>query len=198
MSPSNQSLTIRDVLLVGGKDFDPLNIDTSEIRELSNLLPKDGQIDVNQAEILATRFLRAGDICGELMAIATCHVSKLETAKKRAYSEAALAKASAAGIKTDKSRQLFADADPDYIEACNRYSEALAMLKWIDSKYNSFIRAHYNAKKLLDRQYSHEQASGFNVSTDKVIEEEQRSNPNSWTDTDEQQQPEEHKDEFDW
>jgi hypothetical protein len=174
----SQALTARELL--GGESFDPLNLDTSEIRELSNLLPSDGQIDINQAEILATRFLRGADVCGELMAVVTCHVSKLETAKKKAYSEAALSKATAAGIKTDKSRCLFADSDSDYIEACNRYSEASAMLKWVGSKYDSFVRCHYNAKKLLDRQYSHEQASGFNCSTDKVIEQEQQQNTNTW------------------
>jgi hypothetical protein len=171
-------LTVRE-LLAPSQEFDPLNLDTSEIRELSNLLPADGQVDINQAEILATRFLRGADLCGELMAIATCYVAKLETAKKKAYSEAALSKASAAGIKTDRSRLLYADGDSDYIEACNKYSEGQAFLKWVSSKQDSLIRAHYNCKKLLDRNYQHEQASGFNCSTDKVIQEEQ----NNWGQT---------------
>ena len=172
-----KSLTVRE-LLNGGTGFDPMQIDTNEIRALSESIPSNGELDINQAEIMATKFLRGADLCGELLAIATCNVSKLETSKKKAYSEAALSKASAAGIKTDKSRCLYAEGDSDYIEACNRYSEALAFVKWVDSKYNSFIRAHYTAKKMLDRYYSHEQASGFNVSTEKII------NENSWNDSD--------------
>ena len=193
------ALTVRELLSGNGVDaFDPLSIDTSEIRTLSESIPKDYSIDINQVEILATKFLRAGDMCGELLAIASCHASKCDTAKKKAYSYAAMVKATAAGIKTDKSRSMFADGDDDYIEACNRYSEAQAFAKWIDSKHASFTRAHYMMKEMLKRYYSQEQASGFNCSTDKVIEEEQKNNPNSWTDTEDEQQPEEPKDEFDW
>jgi len=154
-------LTVRELLNGNGQQISPMDIDTSEIKELSNSIPKDGNIDLNQAEILATKFLRGADICSELLAIGTNYASKLDTLKKRAYSEAALTKATASGIKTDKSRAWFADADNDYCNACNRYSEALAFVKWVDSKHESFIRAHYLCKKMLERGYSHEKAESW-------------------------------------
>jgi len=158
---TNKALTVRELLSGQDKQITPLDIDTSEIRELSNCLPKDGSIDLNQAEILATRFLRGADVCAELLAIGTNYASKAETLKKKAYSEAALNKAVVAGMKTDKSKCLYAEGDADYIEACNRYSEALAFVKWVDSKHESFVRAHYLCKRLLERGYSQEKAESW-------------------------------------
>lgn len=159
-------LTIRELLNGGEEGFDPMNIDTSEIRALSDALPKDGNIDLNNAEVLATKYLRGADLCSELLAIATAFVQKSDTLKKKAYSEAALTKSKAAGIKTDKSRAWFADSDDDFIEASNRYSEAVAFAKWVSNKYDSFNKMHYMCKKILDRGYVHERTAGFNGSVD--------------------------------
>ena len=196
----SEALTVRELLNGSGvAAFDPLSIDTSEIRALSASIPKDYSIDINQVEILANKFLRGADMCSELLAIASCHASKCDTAKKKAYSYAAMVKATAAGIRTDKARAMFADGDDDYIDACNKCAESQAFVKWIDSKYSSFVRAHYMMKEMLKRNYSHEQASGFNTNPERMVEDDQASNTNSWTDTNEQQQqPEEPKDEFDW
>lgn len=170
---STKIITMREALnLVESSQINPLDIDTSEIRALTSSLPQSNQIDINMAEIVATKALRISDLCSELMAIVSCHVSKLETEKKRLYSQAALVKAVEFGHKTDKARCLFAESDAEYISACNKYSEAQAMLKWIGAKYDGAIRLHYNCKKMLDREYSHERASGFNISTEKVIEQE--------------------------
>ena len=138
-------LTVRDVLYKGEKtsEFDPMNLDTSEIKTLSDAMPKDGNIDINNAEVLATKYLRGADICAELLAIATAHVAKMDAAKKKAYSYAALVKASANQIKTDKSRAWFAEMDDDYINANNKYAEAIAFAKWVSSKYDSFNKMHY-------------------------------------------------------
>jgi hypothetical protein len=171
---SLEALTVRDMFQV---DFDPLNIDTREIQELSASLPSNGQIDINQAEILAVRFLRGADVCGDLLSIATCHLSKCETEKKRAYSQAALVKASASGHKTDKAKAWFAECDQDYIDAANKHSEALAFVKLIASKHESFIRAHYSAKKLLDRYYGHEKTASFIGSNEKLAQEEALNEP---------------------
>ena len=164
----SKALTVRELLNGEGQQISPMDIDTSEIRELSNSIPKDGNIDLNQAEILATKFLRGADVCSELLAIGTNYASKMDTLKKKAYSEAALTKATAAGIKTDKSRAWYADADSDYCNACNRYSEAIAFVKWVDSKHESFIRAHYLCKKMLERGYAHEKADSWNGSLEET------------------------------
>lgn len=173
-----KQLTVREVLNVGenSTEFDPMDLDTSEIKVLSDAMPKDGNIDINNAEILATKYLRGADICAELLAIATAHVAKMDTAKKKAYSYAALVKASANQIKTDKSRAWFAEMDDDYINASNKYAEAIAFAKWVSSKYDSFNKMHYLCKHILKRAYVHEQASSWNG----IIEEERE--PNTGTD----------------
>ena len=160
----------RDLLLGKGEGFDPLNYDTSPIRELSNLIPKDGHIDTAAAEVLTTKFLRGADICSEIMAIAFAHMSKCETLKKKAYSNAALIKSVTAGIKTDKARCLFAEADDEYIEAANKYTEAAAFFKWISSKYESFNRSHYTCKHILTREYMHEKSAGGAIESNKLYE----------------------------
>lgn len=157
-----KQLTVGDMFNSG---FDPMTIDTSEIRKLSNAIPQDGNIDTNNAEVLATQYLRGADLCAEMLAIATAYAQKTDALKKSAYSHAALVKSKNSGIKTDKSRAWFADSDPDYIEACNKHAEATAFVKWINSKYDSFIRAHYMCKKILDRAYPHENTGGFNTTT---------------------------------
>lgn len=150
--------------------LDPSKLDTSEIKELSNAMPKDGNIDLNNAEVLATKYLRGADRCGELMAIATAYVSKTKDAKQRAYNTAFLVKsADHKHIKTDKMRVAFAELDDDYQDACEEHNKALMFAKWVESKYNSFNKMHYMCKKILDRGYDHERQTGFNTP---VIEEE--------------------------
>jgi len=162
----SESLTVRDLLNGGGQSFDPMDIDLSEIKALSGAIPRDGNIDTNNAEVLATKYLRGADMCAELLAIATAHAQKSDTLKKKAYGDAALNKSAKAGVKTDKSRAWFAETDDDYIEASNRYSEAIAFVRWINNKYDSFNKMHYMCKKILDRGYTHERMAGFNGSVD--------------------------------
>lgn len=153
-------ITVKEALKIDS--FDPMAVDTNEIKELSSLIPKDGLIDINNAEILATRFLRGEDLCNELFSMATAYVAKTETDKKKAFAEAALIKANNAGIKTDKSRAWYAESDPDYINACNKHTEAIAFLTWIKGKSECMAKSHYMMKKLLDRHYQGEQSAGWN------------------------------------
>lgn len=170
----------KDILIareaIAAPNFDPMNIDLGEIKELSMSIPTDGQIDINQCEILAAKSLRIADLCSEYLAIATCHASKCETNKKKCYSVAALSKASVAGIKTDKSRAWYGESDEDYIEACNKYSEALALVKWLTSKHDSAVRFHYLCKQMLTRNYTNERSAGFSADPDKMVEDANKTN----------------------
>lgn len=163
---SVDKLTVREMLGTQKKGFDPLDFDTSEIRELSNALPRDGNIDTNNAENLATKYLRGADICGELLAIATAYVGKCKDKKSIAYNRAFIKYKDDKTVKTDKLRTSMAEVDEDYIEACGKYNEAIAFAKWIDIKYSSFIRMHYLCKKILERGYAHEQANSWNGGVD--------------------------------
>ena len=147
--------------------FDPMSVDTSQIRTLSSAMPMDGNIDVNNAEVLATKYLRGADMCGEMLAIATAHVAKMKDAKQRAYNYAFVVKsAEVSTIKTDKMRTAFSELDDDYQDACHSFNEAYAFVKWIDSKYGSFNKMHYMCRKILDRGYDHERMSNFNQKID--------------------------------
>lgn len=169
---TKQALTVRELLQCSEETLDPMNIDTSEIRALSDAMPKDGNIDLNNAEVLATKYLRGADLCAELLAIATAYVQKTDTYKKKAYSEAALVNAEEYFIQknngkrpdkiTDKMRTLYADMDEAYVQASQKHDEALAFAKWINGKYESFNKMHYMCKKILDRGYTHERMANFN------------------------------------
>lgn len=160
------SKTLGELLRADKRDFNPMMLDTSSIRALSNELPKDGNIDTNNAEVLATKFLRGADICSDLLAIATLHVARMKDAKQQAYNRAFLIKSEEdKTLKTDKLRVAFAELDTEYIEACSRYNEAMAFAKWVDSKYNSFVRFHYLCKRILERSQNHELAAGWNGRT---------------------------------
>lgn len=171
---TNKSLTVKDLLGRDVEEFDPMKLDTSEIRELSEAMPKDGNIDLNNAEVLATKYLRGSDLCSELLAIATAYVAKTDALKKKAYSYAAMVKAADNNVKTDKSRAWFADMDDDYMSACNKYAEAIAFAKWVDGKYESFTKMHYMCKKILDRGYTHERMASFNGDVEKMINNDEK------------------------
>lgn len=161
-----KGLTVREILCLGDSGFDPLDFDTTEIRKLSNAMPKDGNIDLNNAETLATKYLKGSDMCGELLALATAYVAKCKDKKNIAYHSAFVKYKDDKTVKTDKLRTAMAEIDDDYIEACNTYNEALAFAKWVNSKYDSFNKMHYMCKKILDRGYTHEKMAGFNGEID--------------------------------
>jgi len=183
---TKQALTVRELLQCSGSNLDPMNIDTSEIRSLSEAMPKDGNIDLNNAEVLATKYLRGADVCAELLAIATAYVQNTDTFKKKAYSQAALVNsegyfaAKNNGKRpdkiTDKMRTLYADMDDDYVVASQKHDEALAFAKWVNGKYESFNKMHYMCKKILDRGYAHERMAGFNGTVNGEEEEETNTN----------------------
>ena len=142
---TNKPVTIGDILAPNTSN-DPMALDTTEIKQLSNAMPKDGNIDVNNAEVLATKFLRGADLCGELIAIATAYVSRAKDAKQKAYNNAFLIKSAAnSNIKTDKMRVAFAELDNDYQNACEDYNKAVAFSKWVESKYSSFSTIHISS-----------------------------------------------------
>lgn len=170
----SKALTVEELLSKDVESFDPTKLDTSEIKALSDAMPKDGNIDINNCEVMATKYLRGADMCSELLAIATAYVAKTDALKKKAYSYAALVKASENNIKTDKARAWFADMDKDYITACEKYATAVAFCKWVDGKMDSFSKMHYHCKKILERGYMHERMSSFSGNVEKMIQSEEK------------------------
>jgi hypothetical protein len=88
----------------------------------------------------------------------------LDSEKNKAWSNAALHLAKEAGFKTVKDKEWHAQADDDYIDACNQLSLAKACKKWLENKAGYFSGWHYALKTFLRRDYSIENASsvGYN------------------------------------
>ena len=151
--------TIRDRIALDS--FSIQDIDVSEIDDVSNWLPANGIMDINIAEKGLVLTLHAQNICQEKIARVDRWISIKEGEKSKAWSEAALVKATAAGHKTVKNREWFAQADDDYIEACNEVTIAKATKKWLENKASHFERWHYTFKHFLKRDYGLERLGNF-------------------------------------
>ena len=74
-------------------DFSIKNIDTSGIDKIINLLPKNGVVDANIAEKGLLYTLEGQNLCQEKTVQIDRWIGLLESAKNKAWSEAALVKA---------------------------------------------------------------------------------------------------------
>lgn len=144
-------------------DFSIESIDTSEIDDLSNWLPKNGVMDINIAEKGLIHTLHGQNFCQEQIARIDRWISIKEGQKNKAWTKAALDKATIAGHKPVKNREWFAQADDDFIEASNEVAIAKAAKKWFENKANYFSGWHYAFKTYLKRDYSLETLGNFQV-----------------------------------
>lgn len=146
------------------KDFSIENIDIGPITEIISMLPKNGIVDLNIAERGLLLTLEAQNLCQERIIEIDRLIGQLESEKNKAWSNAALNKAKQAGHKTAKDKEWFAQADDEYIEACNSLTMAKACKKWLENKAGYFSGWHYSLKTFLKRDYSIEMSSniGYN------------------------------------
>jgi hypothetical protein len=144
------------------------NIDVSAIDEVVGHLPKNGVVDPNIAERGLLYTLEGQNLCQEKVVQVDRWIGQLESSKNKAWSVAALDKSKEAGHKTVKDKEWFAQADDDYIEACNNLVLAKACKKWLENKASYFLAWHYALKTFLKRDYSIESASGvgYNIGQD--------------------------------
>lgn len=140
------------------------SIDISAIEDIVNSLPSNGIVDANIAERGLLFTLEGQNLCQEKIVQIDRWVGRLEAEKNKAWSEAALFKAKEAGFKTVKDKEWHAQADDDYIGACNNLVLAKACKKWLENKTSYFSGWHYALKTFLNRDYSIENASsvGYN------------------------------------
>jgi hypothetical protein len=147
------------VPFIADSDFDPGNVDLQYIKSVSESMPADGRIDINQSEILAAKTLRAADYCIDLVAQASqwCELKESEKNEAKALAVARLIEK---GVSATAAAQQY-DADPDYVRKCRDYAKAKGWYKWIDLKYKNFMAAHVHYKDVMKRNIKHEQSSGF-------------------------------------
>lgn len=136
---------IKDLLRL--KDFDPMNVDVSYIQETIALIPKDGQINVNQAEQLATLFLRCADYCSDLMSQAIRYLGYCDSQKKASKGTAIETKI-ANKTPATTARETYGN-DPSYVDRSEKHAEAQAFLTFIQQKHNNLIKAHVLCKDLM-------------------------------------------------
>lgn len=151
-------------------DFSIKDIDTSDLEDIIAWLPKTGVFDLNIAEQGLIKSLHAENACQEYIAKLDRYIAVRDSDKARAWAEAALNKAKAAGHKTAKDKEWFASADPEYIEVVNDIQLAKAAKKWFENKASYFRGWHYAFKTFLKRDYSLERLGntsemGYNIST---------------------------------
>ena len=144
------------------------DIDISSIESIIDFLPINGIMDVNIAEKCLIQTLEGQNLCQERIVQIDRWIGKLDAEKNKAWSTAALYRAKEAGFKTVKDKEWHAQADDDYIEACNQVILAKACKKWLENKASYFSGWHYALKTFLRRDYSIENASsvGYNSSVD--------------------------------
>jgi len=153
------SKTLGEILEFG--TFTPEKVDVGDLNELSKHVPKDGHVDLGIAENLAVRFLRGADSCAELLGKLTWWLARKEDEKRAVFKEAMLVRATGAGFKTAKEKQIFAEADKEYLVACEAVSRAKVMVQWCKDKQRSLINAHYLMKHILGNNNAHRNASGI-------------------------------------
>lgn len=146
--------------VLGFADFDPEKIDVTEIRELTDAIPPDGNVDMAIAEVLATRFLRGADRCSEILAQLTWWEAKKDDEKRRALAKAALVTAAEKGLKTATEKRTYAEGDSEYLKACEAANRAKAMKQWFKNKHESLVSAHYLMKEIAKGGRFHQRAGG--------------------------------------
>jgi len=140
--------------------FSISSIDIKPIEDIVSSLPRNGIVDLNIAERCLLLTLEGQNLCQEKIVQIDRWIGHLESNKNKAWSKAALSKANTAGYKTAKDKEWFAQADDDYVVACDELTLAKAAKKWLENKAGYFSGWHYALKTFLKRDYSIENASG--------------------------------------
>lgn len=141
-------------------NFNPLDIEIDEFKELADSMPRDANIDIPNASLLASRFLRAADRCSEILSTLILlegkTKSRVNTIRNRLFLSA-----QREGHKTVKDKEAYAESHEDFVSAVNDYNEAYAVRKFFETKQKWFVDAHYLMRQRLKGEYNHQPASGF-------------------------------------
>lgn len=143
--------------------FSVRNMSIDDINRIESMLPKNGIIDINIAERGLVATLEGQNACQEKILKVERIIGFLEGRKNKAWSEAALVTAKAAGHKTSKDKEWYASSDEDYTKCYNEVILAKACKKWLENKASYFSSWHYAFKTFLRRDYSIENSSTLNI-----------------------------------
>ena len=158
MAKQVKQVRIADILKI--ENFDPMNVDVSYIEEVINLIPRDGCIDLSEAEKLATAFLRCADYCGDLVAQSTRFLGYRD-AEKKSQKGTAIEKKIQNKMPATTAREVYGN-DEDYVKSCDKHTEAQAWQIWITQKYDNLIRAHVFCKDIMKSHVQNRDMSNWN------------------------------------
>jgi len=142
---TDKQVRLGDILNI--ENFDPMNVDVTYIQSVSHMVPKDGTIDLHEAEKLATTFLSCADYCGELISQAI-RLMGYKDANKKSKKADAIERKVAGGTPATTAKETFSN-DAEYTKACQVHADAEAFLVWVKQKYENLIKAHVLCKDLL-------------------------------------------------
>lgn len=152
-----QQVRVGDLLNID--NFDPMNVDVGYIRQTLALIPKDGTINLHEAERLATVFLRCADFCDDVLAQAIRYLGRRDAGKK-AEKASAIERKVANKVAGTTARETYGN-DPIYITAADAHTDAQAFLTWITQKRDNLIKAHVLCKDLMKSYSGTRQQSGW-------------------------------------
>ena len=141
------------------ENFDPMNVDVSYIQGVSHKIPKDGSIDLHEAERLATIFLSCADYCGELISQAV-RLAGYRDADRKSQKGDAIEKKIAGKTPATTARETYSN-DPNYVVAAKSHADAEAFLMWVKQKYDNLVKAHVLCKDLMKAHADNRNVSGW-------------------------------------
>lgn len=132
--------------------YDPRTVDLSYISETCRRIPKDGHIDINVAEELATIFLQCADyitdeICKASIYSSYCEADRREV-KASAIDNRMQSDGTNKGVAATVAIQLFGN-DAAYKDAHRKQGDGEAFLDWLRTKYKNLMAAHVLCKDIL-------------------------------------------------
>jgi len=122
------------------------DIDTEYITNISREIPSSGDLSAPVAAVLAVKFLRAADLCSELIARVSRVVGYRKTEARTEGSKAAMVRSSES---TAKGKELDRERDTIYIEAKNKLVDAESLLTFLSNKHNILMAAHYMCRDIV-------------------------------------------------
>lgn len=134
--------------------FDPLNVDLTYIKSVCSKIPKDGHIDLNVADELATTFLQCADDITDMICQCAAYCGKAEAGKHSAKADAIDARINDTSTKVAATVavQLYTN-DPKFLEAKQKHDVAEAFLEWLRTKYKNLMAAHVLCKDIMKMHF---------------------------------------------
>jgi hypothetical protein len=147
-------------------DFDPMNVDTSFLEQVSAEIPQEGYIDPAMAERLATITLIAADKCSDLLAQATLYLSHSDS-KRRTTRASVIKRLLSEKVPSTIVKEVYCD-DHQYVRDDNKYNMALAWSTWLENKLTTLLKTHHLCKDLIKKSEGVFNASGWETNIDDI------------------------------